>query len=310
VLAWCVLPHGSLPKSGWVVVESNSATRIRATTPGGGVTAGNSGTFTGVVPLDGVYDPTSASIYLPTGATDLDAGDRVCADWNYLTERWEAQPDRTGTGQTQLLTYFELQIALTTITPLGTLVNTELFDINLNDTSFSLNATEYIATYTNPTPGVYMTFFNVNHVLYGTSGNAQIARITSQWMKQNVIEWAVGQSITSGNFRVSTTDDKIYYATSTGTTAGDDTDLAGGSDTGVTWIYSDNNLSVEYELDTRLNTTANASDHHYSTNTFIGYSELSQNDRIGVRGIVVFEDPSGLSVDIGGKLLFIRVEDL
>lgn len=98
VLAWCVLPHGSLPKSGWVVVESNSATRIRATTPGGGVTAGNSGTFTGVVPLDGVYDPTTASIYLPTGATALDAGDRVCADWNYLTGRWEAEPDKGGTG--------------------------------------------------------------------------------------------------------------------------------------------------------------------------------------------------------------------
>ena len=50
-------------------------------------------------------------------------------------------------------------------------------------------------------------------------------------------EWEITISYSVDDIVVSLTDDDYYICTVGGTSAGNDSDLANGSDTGVTWIF-------------------------------------------------------------------------
>jgi hypothetical protein len=84
----------------WHVEQAWSATLIRGTAPSGGILAGNTGTVSSVVPLNGHYGLTTASVTVPSNFPNVAANARIMAALAYdiTGSRWEALP--LGTSST------------------------------------------------------------------------------------------------------------------------------------------------------------------------------------------------------------------
>ncbi|HEU5088930.1 MAG TPA: hypothetical protein VFT99_15855, partial [Roseiflexaceae bacterium] len=84
----------------WHVEQAWSATLIRGTAPSGGILAGNTGTVSSVVPLNGHYGLSTAAVTVPSNFPNVAANARIMAALAYdiTGSRWEALP--LGTSST------------------------------------------------------------------------------------------------------------------------------------------------------------------------------------------------------------------
>ena len=87
------LQMGDTAHNKYGIVQAWSATRIRATAPAGGITAGGSGTLSSIVPLHGNFIHATTTAHLLTSSVDVGASEEVWAELVYLSStgasRWE-----------------------------------------------------------------------------------------------------------------------------------------------------------------------------------------------------------------------------
>lgn len=78
-------------KGRWQVVQAWSATRIRGTVQTSNITAGSTGTLGSLVPINGHFAPTTATVILPTQYRPANVGMKAWAElvWTGTESQWQ-----------------------------------------------------------------------------------------------------------------------------------------------------------------------------------------------------------------------------